>query len=104
MERELKKLKMPAARIPLADKPAPARRRVLKPVGEDGAIDSALKLETYLTVAKGEITRLDYIVTQFLQAIRPSPPQLKPASLNDVVTETLELLQELQHPPNLILQ
>jgi len=31
-------------------------------------------------------------VTQFLQAIRPSAPQLKPASLNEVVQETLELL------------
>ena len=50
------------------------------------------RLEEYLGVAKGEITRLDYIVTQFLQAIRPSAPQLKPDSLNDIVAETLELL------------
>ena len=55
--------------------------------------DSARKLEQYLVVAKGEINRLDYIVTQFLQAIRPTPPQLKPASLNEVVLRTLELLQ-----------
>src|SRR6185436_3373812 len=41
----------------------------------------------------GEIARLDYIVTQFLQAIRPSAPQLRLASLNDVVRETLELLR-----------
>ena len=53
----------------------------------------AQKLEQYLDVAKGEITRLDYIVTQFLQAIRPSPPQLAPGSLNDVARETLELLR-----------
>ena len=52
----------------------------------------ALKLDNYLDVAKGEITRLDYIVTQFLQAIRPSPPQLAPSSLNDVVRDTLDLL------------
>jgi signal transduction histidine kinase len=51
------------------------------------------RLNRYLTVAKGEIARLDYIVTQFLQAIRPSPPQRKPCSLNDVVEETLELLR-----------
>src|SRR5580658_1759046 len=56
------------------------------------------KLEHYLEVAKGEITRLDYIVTQFLQAIRPSQPQLAPRSLNDVARETLELLRpELQN-------
>jgi two-component system, sporulation sensor kinase E len=53
----------------------------------------AQKLEHYLEVAKGEITRLDYIVTQFLQAIRPSPPQLRPGSLNDVARETMELLR-----------
>ncbi|HRT09155.1 MAG TPA: ATP-binding protein, partial [Candidatus Paceibacterota bacterium] len=49
--------------------------------------------DQYLGVAKGEINRLDYIVTQFLQAIRPTAPQLRPASLNDVVNKTLDLLQ-----------
>lgn len=52
-----------------------------------------MKLEKYLSVAKGEITRLDYIVTQFLEAIRPVPPQLEPGSLNDVVRQTVELLR-----------
>ena len=51
------------------------------------------RLEQYLGVAKGEIARLDYIITQFLQAIRPAPPQLKIASLNDVVEKTLDLLR-----------
>jgi signal transduction histidine kinase len=57
------------------------------------AAEAAQKMERYLDVAKGEITRLDYIVTQFLQAIRPSPPQLSPGSLNDVARETMELLR-----------
>ena len=51
------------------------------------------KLDQYLEVCKGEIARLDYIITQFLQAIRPTPLQLKLASLNDVVDQTLELLR-----------
>jgi two-component system, sporulation sensor kinase E len=51
------------------------------------------KLEQYLEVCKGEIVRLDYIITQFLQAIRPAPLQLKLASLNGVVEETLKLLK-----------
>jgi two-component system, sporulation sensor kinase E len=51
------------------------------------------RLEQYLGVAKGEVSRLDYIVTQFLQAIRPAPLQLKVTSLNTVVEKTLELLQ-----------
>jgi len=54
---------------------------------------SVRKLEQYLEVAKGEINRLDYIITQFLQAIRPTPPQFKPGFLNDVAQKTLELLQ-----------
>src|SRR5450432_3140214 len=51
------------------------------------------KLEQFLEVSKGEIARLDYIITQFLQAIRPAPLQLKMASLNNVVEKTLELLR-----------
>lgn len=51
------------------------------------------KIDKYLSVAKGEIARLDYIVRQFLQAIRPSPPKLVMAQLNDVVRGTIELLR-----------
>ncbi len=61
--------------------------------GNADTADSAAKLDQFLTVAKGEIKRLDYIVTQFLHAIRPAAPQLKPHPLNDVVVKTLELLQ-----------
>lgn len=88
MEREIRKLKVAPASV--------GRRGRLRgqnettPEGEVG--DVAAKLEQFLEVAKGEIHRLDYIVTQFLQAIRPVAPQLKPGSLNDVVEKTLELL------------
>jgi len=51
------------------------------------------KLERYLGVAKGEISRLDYIITQFLQAIRPVPAKLALVSLNGIVGETVELLR-----------
>jgi len=57
------------------------------------AAEIAGKLQKYLAVAKGEIGRLDYIITQFLQAIRPTVPQLKPASLNEVLHKTLQLLK-----------
>jgi signal transduction histidine kinase len=50
-------------------------------------------MQGYLDVAKGEIDRLDYIVSQFLDAIRPSALDLQPASLNDVVAQTLKLLR-----------
>ncbi len=45
------------------------------------------------TWPRARFNRLDYIVTQFLQAIRPAPLQLKMVSLNDVVEKTLELLR-----------
>ena len=56
-------------------------RKLGQPGAEAAGPEIAGKLEHYLEVARGEITRLDYIVTQFLQAIRPSPPRLAPASL-----------------------
>lgn len=51
------------------------------------------RMAGFLEVARGEITRLDYIITEFLQALRPSPPKLQPGNLNQVVSETLELLR-----------
>jgi PAS domain S-box-containing protein len=94
MERELKKLRAPAAQShakPLA--PLRGRARSQAAAGATETRELVPKLEQYLLVARGEINRLDYIVTQFLQAIRPTMPQLKPALLNDVVEKTLELLQ-----------
>ena len=91
MEREVRKLQ--AAPLPPAEPARGARRKPrVETVGGD-VRDTALKLERYLDVCKGEIGRLDYIVTQFLQAIRPTPAQLKPTVLNDVVRETVELLR-----------
>lgn len=51
------------------------------------------KAQGYVAVAKGEIARLDYIVRQFLQAIRPSPPKMAAARLNDLVRASVELLR-----------
>jgi two-component system, sporulation sensor kinase E len=87
MERQLKKLRSPGV--------AAAAGRFLRgnSKAETENAEVAEKLEHYLEVAKGEISRLDYIVTQFLQAIRPTPPQRSPGSINDVARETLELLR-----------
>ncbi len=89
MEREVKKLKGSEWRVASAKKGAP---RIAAPVSVD-TTEVGKKLEQYLDVAKGEINRLDYIVTQFLGAIRPAPLQLKLASLNDIVNTTLDLLR-----------
>jgi PAS domain S-box-containing protein len=105
MEREVKKLKSnrwgEVPDEPVAHRNETAARGDARPtkaypfrrLRADETKDAAEKLEQYLDVAKGEINRLDYIVTQFLGAIRPAPLQLKMASLNDVVEKTLELLR-----------
>jgi len=92
MERELEKLKRAADEPPGGGFSAKRPRPQIVQRGNETK-EITLKLENYLGVAKGEIARLDYIVTQFLQAIRPTPPQKKPASLNEIVRETVELLR-----------
>ena len=95
MEREVGKLRKVSGRgTQNSASPTPRSRARSQPTaGENEAGDVAEKLAQYLDVAKGEISRLDYIITQFLEAIRPNPPQLKPAALNEVVLKTLELLR-----------
>ena len=87
MERELKKL-----RASVTGPSIGAKKTKPDPAAAD-MLDSVEKLEQYLRVGKGEITRLDYILTQFLQAIRPSPAQRQPTNLNDVVRDTIDLLR-----------
>jgi len=93
IERELKKLKQAAKDADGRTLPAVKRPRPRVLHGGGGTEEITAKLQNYLSVAKGEIDRLDYIVTQFLQAIRPTPPQKKMVSLNDIVRETLDLLR-----------
>jgi two-component system, sporulation sensor kinase E len=47
------------------------------------------ELEEAIAISRAEITRLDSIVTQFLQAIRPSRPVLHPENVNSIVEEAL---------------
>ena len=84
IERELRKLQ--------TDAPEPEQGRFRRRKTKTATVESAEKVHKYLEVAKGEVARLDYIITQFLQAIRPVPPKMVRARLNDVVKGTLELL------------
>jgi len=83
MEREVKKLRGGPS----------SRSRTATKTPEVDAPEVARKLEQFLGVARGEINRLDYIITQFLEAMRPTPPKTRPVSLNDVVQKTVALLQ-----------
>ena len=51
------------------------------------------RLREDLRVARDEITRLDQIINQFLRAIRPAHPELQPTTVNEVIAETLTLLE-----------
>ena len=110
MERQVRKLKtapvpvtVPSGRIAAAIK-----RRTRKDRGNldssaflDGGgsaanphvQEAAEKLERYLAVAKGEIGRLHYIITEFLQALRPAPVKLVMGDVNHVVRDTVALLR-----------
>ena len=47
------------------------------------------ELQHSIEICRGEINRLDSIVTQFLRAIRPSRPQLQPENINAIVEEAV---------------
>jgi len=91
MEREVKKLKAAALHPAAVSESGRAKARTPSVDSETG--DIALRLERYLGVSKDEIVRLDYTVSQFLQAIRPSAPQIRLASVNEGVREVVELMR-----------
>jgi len=63
------------------------------------------ELEQSIDVARSEVNRLDSIVTQFLKAIRPSRPQLRPENVNTIVEEAVRFFApELQDREILIEQ
>lgn len=45
-----------------------------------------------LGVARSEVKRLDLIITQFLSAIRPTKPKMKPIDLQEIVNYTLNFM------------
>ncbi len=56
------------------------------------------ELKQSIEVARSEVNRLDSIVTQFLKAIRPSRPQLRPENVNTIVEEAVRFFTpELQN-------
>src|ERR1700736_6600923 len=53
----------------------------------DGA--KGAELQESVEVARAEINRLDSIISQFLRAIRPTRPQLRPEKINSIVEEAV---------------
>jgi signal transduction histidine kinase len=57
------------------------------------AAEEKRELQESIDIARAEIDRLDSIVSQFLRAIRPSKPQLRPEDVNAIVEETVRFFQ-----------
>ena len=55
--------------------------------------EKAARLRHDIQVAREEIMRLDRIINQFLRATRPSLPDLQRASINEIVTESVALME-----------
>lgn len=72
--------------------------------GKKTILAHADKISGYLSVALGEISRLDYIITGFLQKMRPTPPRFESASLNEVIRETLSVLKPELDDRNLVVR
>jgi two-component system, sporulation sensor kinase E len=65
--------------------------------GAATSADDLNGLHELTEVARTEVARLDQIITQFLQAIRPTRPELMPNRIEMLLEETLALLkQEVQ--------
>ena len=63
-------------------------RKIRKlPPAERGALEDSVR------VAKDEIRRLDFIVSQFLRAVRPTIPQMLRDDINGVVRESVSFLR-----------
>jgi two-component system, sporulation sensor kinase E len=56
----------------------------------DGA--KGAEVQESVEVARAEVNRLDSIITQFLRAIRPTHPQLRPENVNAIVAEAVRFL------------
>ena len=50
-------------------------------------------LSELVDVARTEVGRLDAIITQFLQAVRPQKPRFAPCDIRDLLQETLRLIK-----------
>lgn len=62
-------------------------------ISELSDANAAADLGGLVDTARSEVARLHSIITQFLQAVRPTKPVVHPDSLGDVLQETLRVLK-----------
>ena len=65
-------------------------KRTLRKLPEGEQLDNALK---HIDVAVQEVGRLDCIVRNFLEAVRPKPPKMEPLDLEKLLKDALEFMR-----------
>lgn len=68
-------------------------KRRLEKEAEDGSTDE--KMAKSLNICSREVERLDGIITHFLAAIRPQPPDLRKVDLIETLNDVLEVEEDL---------
>lgn len=51
------------------------------------------ELSESVAIARGEVRRLDQIISQFLKAVRPAPLECHPTDFNELILETVQFLR-----------
>src|SRR5881296_1928217 len=62
------------------------------------------ELQESVEVARAEVNRLDSIISQFLRAIRPTRPQLRPENINAIVEEAVRFFAPEIKDRNLVVE
>ncbi|MEM1158925.1 MAG: ATP-binding protein [Verrucomicrobiota bacterium] len=62
------------------------------------------QMRASIDVARQEVSRLDTIIHEFLQAIRPTVPDLNPVDLQVIVCETVSLLEREVSNQNILIE
>lgn len=57
-------------------------------------VEQRKNFQAMVRVCRDEITRLDFIVSQFLRAIRPSVLETRPSGINEIIIESLSFLEK----------
>lgn len=65
-------------------------RKLRKPLSTQ---EDLHELAHSVAIARGEVKRLDQIISQFLKAVRPAPLECKPEDFNTLILETVEFLR-----------
>jgi PAS domain S-box-containing protein len=83
--------------LQLLDRDLRAVRDELEP-GDDPPdrnqlVEEVTNFQDLVDIARNEVSRLDLIITQFLQAIRPIAPRVEPVNIQSLIEESLTLLR-----------